>query len=387
MSSVTLEGLTKQYQGGVLALDHLSLQIADGEFMCLVGPSGCGKTTALRMICGLEEISAGIVRIGDRIVNDLAARDRDIALVFQSYALYPHMTVFKNMSFGLELRKRPRAEINAAVAEAARILDLEPLLERKPGQLSGGQRQRVALGRALVRHPSAFLMDEPLSNLDAKLRVQTRAEIARLHRRLGTTMIYVTHDQIEAMTMADRIAVINLGVLEQVGTPRELYEQPRNQFVAGFIGSPAMNFIHLEVVEGTDRPETTRLLGSGIEMQTDENQAARLRSSGLKHVLLGVRPEHLALGSTTDHGLVISAHVDVVEFLGNGTSVHARADEQDFLATIDASKPPAVGDAVVLSAPPPHIHLFDPESGLSLMSGARSGRGRGASGCDALASA
>jgi multiple sugar transport system ATP-binding protein len=351
----------------VLALDHLSLEIADGEFMCLVGPSGCGKTTALRMICGLEEISAGVVRIGDRVVNDLAARDRDIALVFQSYALYPHMTVFKNMSFGLELRKRPREEINAAVAEAARILDLEALLERKPGQLSGGQRQRVALGRALVRHPSAFLMDEPLSNLDAKLRVQTRAEIARLHRRLGTTMIYVTHDQIEAMTMADRIAVINQGVLEQVGTPRELYEQPRNQFVAGFIGSPAMNFMQLEVVNEAGRHETTRLLGTGIEMQTDQSQAARLRSSGLQHVVLGVRPEHLVLASTnTEYGLVIAARVDVVEFLGNGTSIHARAGEQDLIATIDASEPPAVGDTVLLSAPPRHIHLFDPQSGLSL---------------------
>ncbi|NNN01133.1 MAG: ATP-binding cassette domain-containing protein, partial [Acidimicrobiaceae bacterium] len=230
MSSVNLRQLTKRYAGGAtLSLDSMNLEIAHGEFICLVGPSGCGKTTALRMIAGLESVTSGEIEIGDRVVNDLPPRDRDIALVFQSYALYPHMTVFGNMSFGLELRKVPKDEIKAAVTDAARILDLEKYLDRKPAQLSGGQRQRVALGRAIVRNPAAFLMDEPLSNLDAKLRVQTRAEIARLHHRLGATMIYVTHDQVEAMTMADRIAVLNMGKLEQVGSPRELYGRPANQ--------------------------------------------------------------------------------------------------------------------------------------------------------------
>src|SRR6202790_3264249 len=243
MAGVVLDDLTKRYDGGALAVDKLNLDIQDGEFVCLVGPSGCGKTTALRMIAGLEEITSGEVRIGDRVVNDLPPRDRDIAMVFQSYALYPHMSVYDNMAFGLQLRKTPKDQIDKAVHDAAKILDLERFLERRPGALSGGQRQRVALGRAIVREPAAFLMDEPLSNLDAKLRVQTRAEIARLHQRLTATMIYVTHDQVEAMTMGDRIAVINEGVLQQVGTPRELYEAPLNRFVAGFIGSPSMNFV------------------------------------------------------------------------------------------------------------------------------------------------
>jgi multiple sugar transport system ATP-binding protein len=365
MSRVALKQLTKRYAGGVLALDRLDLEIADGEFVCVVGPSGCGKTTALRMICGLEEISAGEVEIGDRVVNDVPARDRDIALVFQSYALYPHMTVYQNMSFGLELRKRPRAEIQAAVNEAARILDLEPLLERKPGQLSGGQRQRVALGRALVRHPAAFLMDEPLSNLDAKLRVQTRAEIARLHQRLEATMIYVTHDQIEAMTMADRIAVINHGVLEQVGTPRELYEGPRNRFVAGFIGSPAMNFMQLEVANGVRGDGTLRLVGHGIDVVPDERQAAILRAH--ERVVLGVRPEHLRVARSGERGLSADAQVDVVEFLGNGTLIHAGVADRDIVAMIDAREPPRIGDQVVLAADPPQLHLFDAETGVALI--------------------
>src|SRR6202049_910759 len=240
MAHVVLDDLTKRYAGGALAVNKLNIDIADGEFVCFVGPSGCGKTTALRMIAGLEDITSGEVRIGDRRVNDLAPRDRDIAMVFQSYALYPHMTVYDNMAFGLQLRKTPKDQIEKAVKEAARILDLDRFLERRPGQLSGGQRQRVALGRAIVREPAAFLMDEPLSTLDAKHRVQTRAEIARIHQRLTATMIYVTHDQVEAMTMGDRIAVLNEGVLQQIGTPRELYGTPANRFVAGFIGSPPM---------------------------------------------------------------------------------------------------------------------------------------------------
>src|SRR5487761_1779375 len=273
MARVVLDGMTKRYPGGALAVDHLDLDIQDGEFVCLVGPSGCGKTTALRMIAGLEEITSGEVRIGDRVVNNLPPRDRDIAMVFQSYALYPHMSVRDNMAFGLQLRKTPKKDIDKAVLAAAHILDLERFLDRKPGQLSGGQRQRVALGRAIVREPAVFLMDEPLSNLDAKLRVQTRAEIARMHTRLAATMIYVTHDQVEAMTMGDRIAVINEGVLQQAGSPKDMYTAPRNRFVAGFIGSPSMNFVDLKLTQ--DSVEV-RLSGEGAEMRPDDTQAALL---------------------------------------------------------------------------------------------------------------
>src|SRR6478736_3142467 len=243
MASVSYDHVTKRFAGGILAVNDLSLEIKDTEFMVLVGPSGCGKSTALRMLAGLEEISDGEIRIGDTVVNDMAPRDRDIAMMFQSYALYPHMTVYDNMAFGLRMRGMEGSEIERRVNNAANILELGPLLKRKPRHLSGGQRQRVALGRAIVREPQAFLLDEPLSNLDAKLRVQMRAEIARIHQRLGVTTVHVTHDQVEAMTMGDRIAVMKLGVLQQVGSPEELYRDPRNVFVAGFIGSPAMNLI------------------------------------------------------------------------------------------------------------------------------------------------
>ena len=253
MATVTFDHVWKKY-GDVVAVKDLNLDIQDEEFLVLVGPSGCGKTTALRMIAGLEEISEGTLKIGDRVVNDLAPKDRDVAMVFQSYALYPHMSVFDNLAFGLKLRKVPKAEIDKRVREAAATIELTNLLDRKPKQLSGGQRQRVALGRAIVREPAVFLMDEPLSNLDAKLRVQTRAEIARLHQRLRTTVVYVTHDQVEAMTMGDRIAVMNFGVLQQVGSPQDLYERPINKFVAGFIGSPAMNFINVTPSTG-ERPD------------------------------------------------------------------------------------------------------------------------------------
>src|SRR6187397_3274144 len=249
MATVTFEHVHKRY-GDVHVVNDLNLEIGDGEFMVLVGPSGCGKTTSLRMIAGLEEISEGTLRIGDRVVNDVAPKDRDIAMVFQSYALYPHMTVRDNLAFGLKLRKVPKAEIDKRINETAGILQLDKLLDRKPKELSGGQRQRVALGRAIVREPSVFLMDEPLSNLDAKLRVQTRAEIARLHQRLETTMVYVTHDQVEAMTMGTRIAVMNEGILQQVGSPQVLYDTPVNRFVAGFIGSPSMNFVDVKL-DGT----------------------------------------------------------------------------------------------------------------------------------------
>jgi multiple sugar transport system ATP-binding protein len=363
MARVVLDDLTKRYAGGNLAVDRLNIDIADGEFVCLVGPSGCGKTTALRMIAGLEDITSGEVRIGARIVNNLPPRDRDIALVFQSYALYPHMSVYDNMAFGLQLRKMPKAKIEEAVKQAAKILDLERFLDRRPGQLSGGQRQRVALGRAIVREPAAFLMDEPLSNLDAKLRVQTRAEIARLHQRLEATMIYVTHDQVEAMTMADRIAVINEGVLQQAGTPKELYESPRNHFVAGFIGSPSMNFVDLKLESNGDGP---RLVSGGIEVALDDGQAARLRDRGGDGLTVGFRPEHLEVGAPDGPGLRVSATVDVIEFLGNDELIHAISDGRDIVAIVNADVKLEVGAKVELSTAPRHIHLFDPESGASL---------------------
>jgi multiple sugar transport system ATP-binding protein len=335
MASVVLTNLTKQYAGNSApSLDALNLEIADGEFVCLVGPSGCGKTTALRMIAGLEDITSGEIEIGGRVVNDLPSRDRDIALVFQSYALYPHLTVADNMSFGLKLRKVPKDEIEEAVQRAAKILDLVALLNRKPAQLSGGQRQRVALGRALVRNPAVFLMDEPLSNLDAKLRVQTRAEIAQLHHRLQATMLYVTHDQVEAMTMADRIAVMNLGVLEQYGTPRELYNFPTNQFVAGFIGSPSMNFVSLRINRDA---QLVYLTGTSAESDT-------------------IDPA----------GFSALAKVEFVEFLGNDEHIHATSDGIDLVAILNAHSSVSREDTITLSAPHDTIHLFDPTSGLRL---------------------
>jgi multiple sugar transport system ATP-binding protein len=318
------------------------------------------------MIAGLEDITSGEIRIGDRRVNDLAPRDRDIAMVFQSYALYPHMTVYDNMAFGLQLRKTPKEQIDKAVKEAARILDLERFLDRRPGQLSGGQRQRVALGRAIVREPAAFLMDEPLSNLDAKLRVQTRAEIARIHQRLAATMIYVTHDQVEAMTMGDRIAVLNEGVLQQIGTPKELYEAPQNRFVAGFIGSPSMNFVEMNLVQNGAGP---RLTGDGAEVVLDDRQAAMLRDGGVENILVGVRPEHLDVGGPDGPGLKLTADVDVIEFLGNDELIHAQSAGRDVVAIVDTEAELNVGEKVVLHAPPRRLHLFNPKTGLSLTEG------------------
>jgi len=366
MSSVTLRELTKRYDGNdALSLDSVSLDVAHGEFICLVGPSGCGKTTALRMIAGLESVTSGEIEIGDRVVNDLSPRDRDIALVFQSYALYPHMTVFDNMSFGLKLRKVPKDEIKTAVTDAARILDLERYLDRKPAQLSGGQRQRVALGRAIVRNPAVFLMDEPLSNLDAKLRVQTRAEIARLHYRLGATMIYVTHDQVEAMTMADRIAVINMGKLEQVGTPRELYDRPANQFVAGFIGSPSMNFVPMQV-ESVDDGLRVVSVGGDMDIILDDVDSSAIRRAGVSEVVMGVRPEHIDHLPRNDRGLQLRASVDVIEFLGNDEHVHLNSGDHELVAIVDARTPLTIGDSLTLSASSEAIHLFHPETGVAL---------------------
>jgi len=366
VSSVTLRELTKKYDGNAaLSLDAVSLDVAHGEFICLVGPSGCGKTTALRMIAGLESVTSGEIEIGDRVVNDLAPRDRDIALVFQSYALYPHMTVFDNMSFGLTLRKVAKDEIKTAVVDAARILDLDKYLDRKPAQLSGGQRQRVALGRAIVRNPAAFLMDEPLSNLDAKLRVQTRAEIARLHHRLGATMIYVTHDQVEAMTMADRIAVINMGKIEQVGSPRELYNTPANQFVAGFIGSPSMNFVPMHV-ETTDGGVSIVSAQGHMDVILDDAESATIRRTGVTDVVLGVRPEHIDHRPRNGLGLQLRASVDVIEFLGNDEHVHLTSGDHELVAIVDARTPLTIGDTLTLSASSEAIHLFHPETGETL---------------------
>src|SRR5579862_3353819 len=355
MATVTFDHVWKRF-GDFSAVQDLNLEIQDREFMVLVGPSGCGKTTSLRMIAGLEEISDGTLRIGDRVVNDVAPKDRDIAMVFQSYALYPHMSVRDNMAFGLKLRKVPKAEIDKRVADAARILGLENL-DKKPRELSGGQRQRVALGRAIVREPAVFLMDEPLSNLDAKLRVQTRAEIARLHQRLGTTTVYVTHDQVEAMTMGSRIAVMSRGLLQQVGAPQELYDHPRNLFVAGFIGSPAMNFANVTASDG-------KVSGDGLSFPIPGRFTG---VDGSKTLVAGFRPEHLELGDAGAAG-TIRAKADVVEYLGNEELLHltVQGHEGDVVAVVDSAHRVQPGDVIDLKLPLDRLHLFDRESGDAL---------------------
>jgi multiple sugar transport system ATP-binding protein len=361
MATVTFDHLYNRYGEDVIAVNDLNLEIGDGEFICLVGPSGCGKTTALRCVAGLEEISDGRLLIGDRVVNNVAPKDRDIAMVFQSYALYPHMSVFDNLAFGLKLRKTKKEDIDRRVKEAAEILGLERFLDRKPKALSGGQRQRVALGRAIVREPSVFLMDEPLSNLDAKLRVQTRAEIARLHQRLGTTTIYVTHDQVEAMTMGDRIAVMRDGILQQVGTPQELYDHPVNVFVAGFIGSPSMNF-------ATTKSEGKDLIFGGhkLELAGEQARAADSRPDGAS-VLIGFRPEHIEIANGQQTSAVrIPATVDVVEYLGNDELIHAQAEGNEIVALLPSDKKVAVGDRVDFAVPMEKLHIFDPDSEKAL---------------------
>lgn len=349
MSSVTISKAYKYY-GSVEVLHGVSLSIADGEFVALVGPSGCGKSTLLRMIAGLEEISAGDILVGDRVVNDVHPKDRDIAMVFQNYALYPHMTVWENMAFALKQRKTPAEEIRLRVTEAARILGLEPLLDRKPRALSGGQRQRVAMGRAIVRKPNVFLFDEPLSNLDAKLRVQMRSELKELHQRLGVTTIYVTHDQIEAMTLADRVVVMNGGHIEQEGPPLELYDRPRSLFVAAFIGSPPMNFFPGEALEGN------RLrLTSGAELPV----AAALPAG--QALTIGVRPEHLELAETG-----WPATVSVVEPMGSETQVTARVADVTIRVMLRGRTDLRPGDGVHLQMNPGHIHVFDTQSGIRI---------------------
>jgi multiple sugar transport system ATP-binding protein len=361
MATVTFDGVWKKF-GEVVAVNDLNLEINDGEFMVLVGPSGCGKTTSLRMIAGLEEISEGSLSIGDRVVNHVAPKDRDIAKVFQSYALYPHMTVRDNMAFGLKLRKTPKDEIERRVNEAAAMLSCQNLLDRKPRELSGGQRQRVALGRAIVREPAVFLMDEPLSNLDAKLRVQTRAEIARLHQRLGTTTVYVTHDQVEAMTMGQRIAVMSEARLQQVGSPQELYDHPDNRFVAGFIGSPSMNFLEVDVTRTGD---AVQLKGDGIDIPLPDRYMAGFKSFSGNKLVAGVRPEHLDVASEGPSGS-LSGNADVVEYLGNEELIHLSVGGHDIVALIGSEHRVRPGDDLTLHISLEKVHLFDPETTLAL---------------------
>ena len=363
MATVTFDKATRLFPGSEKpAVDKLDIEIGDGEFLVLVGPSGCGKSTSLRMLAGLEDVDGGSIRIGDRDVTNLAPKDRDIAMVFQNYALYPHMSVADNMGFALKIAGESKDTIKERVREAAKILDLEEYLDRKPKALSGGQRQRVALGRAIVREPSVFLMDEPLSNLDAKLRVQTRAEIARLHQRLGTTTVYVTHDQVEAMTMGDRIAVMRDGLLQQVGTPQDLYDNPVNIFVAGFIGSPSMNF-------ATTRSEGKDLmLGSAkLELAGEQARAADSRPDGAD-LLIGFRPEHIELanGQATD-AVRFPATVEVVEYLGNEELIHAKAEGNEIVALLPSDKRVKVGDQVQLAVPMDKLHIFDPDSEKALV--------------------
>ncbi len=362
MAQVSVRKVEKQYDT-YKAVHGIDLEIADEEFVVLVGPSGCGKSTTLRMIAGLEEITAGEIWIGGNMVNDVPPRDRDIAMVFQNYALYPHMTVFENMAFGLKLRKFAKSEIKTRVDEAARILDIQSLLERKPKALSGGQRQRVAMGRAIVRNPKVFLFDEPLSNLDAKLRVQMRTEIKKVQKKVNTTTVYVTHDQVEAMTLADRVVVMNGGVIEQVGPPQELYHRPSTRFVAGFIGSPAMNILPCRVLNGSDGLQVQMADGAALPIPP----ARRDRYAPFKDraMLLGLRPEHLfEYHDNAKPGIArVEAPVDVVEPMGMETMVHFFIDGTPVVARIDPATHAEPGELLPLSADLNHMHLIEPESG------------------------
>jgi multiple sugar transport system ATP-binding protein len=391
MAEIVLDHLTKRFPDGAIAVNDFNLDIADGEFMILVGPSGCGKSTTLNMIAGLEDISDGELRIDGRVVNQMAPKDRDIAMVFQSYALYPHMTVRDNMAFALKLAKRPKAEIDQKVNEAARVLELEPFLDRKPANLSGGQRQRVAMGRAIVRSPKVFLMDEPLSNLDAKLRVQMRTQVSRLQRRLGTTTVYVTHDQTEAMTLGDRVAVMRSGLLQQVGSPQELYARPLNLFVAGFIGSPAMNFLPGKLDEGMLR---TRL----ADMPLTDELRRRIGDSG-RDVIVGIRPESfedakLVSAENRPHGVTFRATIDVLEAMGSDDFVYFTLEGKELVssaeleelardsgqadvgaaadqvvARLEAATQIREGETAELWADTRSIHIFDPANGRNLTLG------------------
>ena len=351
MASVTYEHVTKRFAGGTLAVNDFNLEIKDTEFMVLVGPSGCGKSTALRMLAGLEEVTEGDIKIGDQVVNEMPPRDRDIAMVFQSYALYPHMTVFDNLAFGLRMRGTPRQDIERRVNTAANILELGPLLKRKPRQLSGGQRQRVALGRAIVREPQAFLLDEPLSNLDAKLRIQTRIELQKQHRALQATFIYVTHDQVEAMTMGDRIAVMKDGILQQVAPPRQIYDTPVNMYVAGFIGSPTMNFIPV-TVQGT----TAKATGFELELPT---------APGIEKGVLGIRPEALTEHPRDGHS-GLDLKVEVTEVLGADQFLYGTVGGDSITARVDPNLKVSPGDRVRLGVDMRRLHLFDGPTGKAI---------------------
>jgi multiple sugar transport system ATP-binding protein len=377
MAAIQLDTVTKRFPDGTVAVNEMSLEVEDGEFMILVGPSGCGKTTALRMVAGLEDVTDGEIRIGGQVVNDVEPGDRDVAMVFQNYALYPHMTVRQNIAFPLKMQKLPGPEIDQRVDEAARLLGLDELMRRKPRELSGGQRQRVAMGRAIVRHPQAFLMDEPLSNLDAKLRVQMRAELIKLHRRLGVTTLYVTHDQTEAMTLGQRVAVLRLGVIQQVDAPQRLYHSPTNTFVASFIGSPPMNFAAGKLADGV-------LELGPYRFDLPANVAARLEQRD-GEVLAGLRPEHFQDARLRQHdgGAKLSADVEITEQLGPETYAYLRVPgleaaqvgerplelEGAFAARLDARSRAAPGERLEVSVDLEGLHLFDRASGVAILRG------------------
>jgi len=358
MASVTFQNVEKKF-GDLTIIKSLNIAVEDKEFLVLVGPSGCGKTTALRLLAGLEEITSGEIKIGDRVVNDIAPKDRDIAMVFQSYALYPHLTVYENMAFGLKLRKTPKDEIKRRVDEAADILGIQDLLQRKPRQLSGGQRQRVAVGRAIVREPKVFLFDEPLSNLDAKLRVQMRAEISKLHQRLKTTFIYVTHDQTEAMTMATRIAVINKGNLQQLDTPQNLYDRPNNLFVAGFIGSPSMNFFPSKIVKSGEKIYVDT---GDFKVQIPADLAAPYKSMDGRSVIFGIRPENIhdpEFAPSNIQGEKVTTQVDVTELMGNETLLYLLSGKNTFVGRVDPRSHLRVGHQTDVIFDMGKFHIFD----------------------------
>jgi multiple sugar transport system ATP-binding protein len=361
MAGVTLRGVSKRF-GEVSVLERVDLDVADREFMVLVGPSGCGKSTALRLIAGLEEATEGEIAIGGRPVDGVPPRERDIAMVFQSYALYPHMTIRENLEFGLRMRRTPRPEMDRLVAEAGEILGLAPLFDRLPKQLSGGQRQRVALGRAIVRKPAVFLFDEPLSNLDARLRVQMRAEIKTLQQRLATTTVYVTHDQVEAMTMGTRIAVMKDGRIQQVGAPLEVYDRPANVFVAGFLGTPPMNLFRARVGPAGAALEAAGGNGGGFSIALPSAVAGRVSGRAGQEVLAGIRPEHLGETRGGEAGASIPAVVEFLEQLGDEGIVHARAGNVALLGKLDAHASPRAGDRIALRFDPSRLHLFDAET-------------------------
>ena len=364
MAQVVLKDVTKTFPGGVQAVSNVSLDIRDKEFLVLVGPSGCGKSTTLRLVAGLEEITSGDIYIGDQLVNDIPPKNRDIAMVFQNYALYPHMTVYKNMAFGLKLRKYPKAEIEERVKEAAQILGIEELLDRKPKALSGGQRQRVAVGRAIVRHPKVFLFDEPLSNLDAKLRVQMRGEISKLHTRLQATMIYVTHDQTEAMTMGERIAVLKDGIIQQVADPLTLYDHPVNRFVAGFIGTPPMNFMEGKIIQDNGAICFQR---EGISLEIPDSLRSRVEGHVNKEMVLGIRPEHFTpvMGNVPGDANV-RATVEVVEPMGAEIYLYLMTHGSSLQVRVDSTVRVEVTDEIELTLEMDKAHFFDKETGKAL---------------------